>query len=169
MRCFPPFAGAAVFMNILWRGPLVYGGTCRQRLARAQQLGLTLFRGTPAPRRWRSWRYISWSGFGRRLLWPRDLARVTRHGSWSWPKGASRVLWVDKGLTSLARSPRTANPRRRSYCGCHIPPMTLELKPLSTSPGTIEAASRCRPARHHQKLQRRRTAVGRGTKGAFPG
>ncbi len=95
-------------MNIIYVGPLVYGGTCRQRLAALEQLGLNIFPVDTCPPEVANRELYFMERVRRRLLGPRDLARVNARILELVKKEQPRVLWVDKGLTVWPETLRMA-------------------------------------------------------------
>ena len=95
-------------MNIIYVGPLVYGGTCRQRLVALEQLGLNIFSVDTCPPEVANRELYFMERVRRRLLGPRDLARVNARILELAKKEQPRVLWVDKGLTVWPETLRMA-------------------------------------------------------------
>ena len=86
-------------MNIIYVGPLDYGGTCLQRLKALEQLGHKVLPvDTCPPEATTRERYFH-ERVWRKLLGPRDLAGANARILQLVREQKPRILWVDKGLT----------------------------------------------------------------------
>jgi spore maturation protein CgeB len=86
-------------MRIVYVGPLVYGGTCLQRLRALQYLGHEVFPVDTCPPEVGLRERRLWERARRRFLGPRDLAQANRAILRLAKQEQPQILWVDKGLT----------------------------------------------------------------------